>query len=164
MPTTRPAPQITLLLTALAEAFDRRSWHGTNLLGSLRGMTPERAVWRPAPGRHNCWELLVHAAYWKYAVTRRLTGAPRGSFPLKGSNFFPRPDPRGATRAALTEDLTLLKACHADLLDAVGGLSARSLSRRVKGSKWTVEETVRGAAAHDLYHAGQIQLIKRLAG
>lgn len=149
-----------MLIDGLEEAFQRRSWHGTNLLGSLRGMTPALAAWRPARGRHNCWEILVHAAYWKYAVTRRLTGAPRGSFPLRGSNWFPRP---GGTEAALREDVRLLRQCHADLLTAVCVLRTGDLKRRVKGSKWTVEESVRGVAVHDLYHAGQIQLIKRLA-
>ena len=51
----------------LDEAFDRRSWHGTNLRGSIRGLPRSTAAWRPAPDRHNIWELVVHAAYWKYA-------------------------------------------------------------------------------------------------
>ena len=71
-----------VLLRILDEAFDQRSWHGTNLRGSIRGLTPDAAAWRPAPGRHNIWELVVHAAYWKYAVRRRLLGEKRGSFPL----------------------------------------------------------------------------------
>ncbi|HUP47100.1 MAG TPA: DinB family protein, partial [Thermoanaerobaculia bacterium] len=75
---------LDIILAALDEAYERKSWHGTNLRGSLRGMTPQEAVWRPAPGRHNAWELAVHAAYWKYAVRRRLRGDKRGTFPLKG--------------------------------------------------------------------------------
>ena len=50
-----------------------------------------QAAWRPAARRHNIWELVVHAAYWKYSAWRRLTGQPRGSFPFKGSNWFERP-------------------------------------------------------------------------
>src|SRR6266545_5982745 len=81
-----------LLLDAVDEAFDRRSWHGTNLRGSIRGLSREVARWRPAPDRHNIWELVVHAAYWKYAARRWLTGEPRGSFSLEGSNWWPRPE------------------------------------------------------------------------
>src|SRR5262245_48041493 len=79
------------LLTILDQAYDRRSWHGTNLRGSIRGLSAKRAAWRPARGRHNIWELVVHAAYWKYVVRRRLGREARGSFPLKGSNWFERP-------------------------------------------------------------------------
>ena len=56
-------PETSLLLDLLAEAFERRSWHGTNLRGSFRGMTAAEAAWRPAPGRRNGWELALHAAY-----------------------------------------------------------------------------------------------------
>jgi hypothetical protein len=76
------ASELDSLLAGLDEAFQRRAWHGTNLLGSLRSITPAQAAWRPDSGRHNVWELVVHAAYWKYAVARRLSGAKRGSFPL----------------------------------------------------------------------------------
>ena len=51
-----------LLLASIDEAYDARSWHGTNLRGSLRGVTREQAAWRPADDRHNIWELTVHAA------------------------------------------------------------------------------------------------------
>ena len=71
MPTTPTA--IRELAALVDEGFDRKSWHGTTLLGSLRGLTEEQASWRPAPGRHNIWELAVHCEYWKYAVRRTLT-------------------------------------------------------------------------------------------
>lgn len=149
------------LLQILDEAFDRRSWHGTNLKGSIKGLTVEVAAWRPEPGRHNIWELVVHAAYWKYTVRRRLTGEPRGSFPLKGSNFFPRPE-GPITEAALERDVRLLVGEHKSLRAAVAGLGSRDLGASVPSSKVTYRWLIRGAAAHDLYHAGQIQLLKRL--
>ena len=62
-----------LLLRILDDAYERKAWHGTNLRGSLRGVTADEARWRPAPGRHNIWELAVHCAYWKYTVRRKLT-------------------------------------------------------------------------------------------
>ena len=85
-------PAIASLLAQLDEAFDRRSWHGTNLRGSLRGMGAAKASWRPAAGRHNAWEIALHAAYWKYAAWRRLTGEKRGSFARAGSNWFASPE------------------------------------------------------------------------
>ena len=81
-------PSMALLLDLVDEAFDRAAWHGPTLRGALRGVTAKQAAWRPARGRHNIRELALHAAYWKYAVRRRLTGEARGSFSLAGSNWF----------------------------------------------------------------------------
>jgi hypothetical protein len=148
------------LINLLGEGFRKRAWHGTNLLGSIRGLDVETAAWRPAPGRHNIWELIVHCAYWKYAVTRMLTGAKRGSFEYDGSNFFPR---ENGTIDDLTRDIRLLRRCHRDLIAAASKVKPRELEHKAPGSrKWTREQAIRGAACHDVYHAGQIQLLKRL--
>jgi DinB family protein len=104
--------------------------------------------------------LAVHAAYWKYAVRRRITGEKRGSFALKGSNFFPRP--LETTAAAWKSDLVLLETTHRSLREVIAGLSDRDLARVPAGSTASVLGMVNGIAAHDLYHAGQIQLLKRL--
>ncbi|MCL4838265.1 MAG: DinB family protein [Thermoanaerobaculia bacterium] len=156
------APAIELLLAALDEAYDRRSWHGTNLRGALRGTSAAEAAWRPAPERHNTWELAVHCAYWKYAVRRRLAGTKRGSFRLAGSNWFPRPVPGADGEEAWRSDLRLLAEEHRALRAAVAGLAAGDLGRCPAGGRETVARLVRGVAAHDLYHAGQIQLLTRL--
>jgi uncharacterized damage-inducible protein DinB len=153
-------PVVASLLDQLDEAFDRRSWHGTNLAGSLRGMSAARASRRPAPERHSAWEIAVHAAYWKHAVWRRLAGEKRGTFARPGSNWFPSPEP--ATEAAWRRDRALLAACHRRLRAAVARLRDADLDRRPAGGRETVGRLVRGIAAHDLYHAGQIQLLKRI--
>jgi len=153
-------PAIASLLAQLDEAFDRRSWHGTNLRGSLRGMSAAKASARPAPGRHNAWEIAVHAAYWKYAAWRRLTGEKRGSFARAGSNWFA--SPAAPTVAAWRKDVAMLAGYHRQLRAAVARLSDHDLDRRAPGGQETIGRLVRGIAAHDLYHAGQIQLVKRL--
>ena len=86
-----------MLLDGLDEAFDKKSWHGPNLRGAMRGVTAVPASWRPAGDRHNIWELTLHAAYWKYVVRRKILREKRGSFVLEGSNFFERPE-SGAAR------------------------------------------------------------------
>ena len=156
------ASDLTQLLFLLDTAYDRVSWHGPNLRGSLRGVTLAQAAWRPAAGRHNIWELLVHAAYWKYVAWRRLTGAKRGSFPLAGSNFLMRPVE--TTARAWRADLDLLEETHRTLRAAIAALPARQLDRPSAQSGVTKRALLTGVAAHDLYHAGQIQLLKRLGG
>ena len=154
-------PDLRQLLFLIDTAYDRVSWHGPNLRGSLRGMTPALAAWRPAAGRHNIWELIVHAAYWKYVAWRRLTGAKRGSFPLAGSNFIERPVTQ--TTAALREDLKLLDEMHRTLREAAADVRPAELDKGSAQRGVTKRALLTGVAAHDLYHAGQIQLLKRLA-
>jgi hypothetical protein len=153
-------PRIDLLLEILDQAFHRRGWHGTTLRGALRGVTPEQALWRPGPGRHNIWELTIHAAYWKYAVRRRLVGDVGASFERTPSNWPAIPDPPDLK--AWRRDVGLLGAEHAKLRQVVSGLTAADLERRSPKGVWTYAEEIHGVAAHDLYHTGQIQLIKRL--
>ena len=153
-------PEVRAALALIDEAFEKKAWHGPNLRGTIRGLTAAEAAWRPAPGRHSVWELVVHAAYWKYAVRRRLSGEKRGSFAREGSNWFPRGEAgdEGAWRA----DVRLLVDEHRKLRAQVAQLSDRDLDRPSAGVKTTPRVLVRGIAAHDLYHAGQISLIKRL--
>jgi uncharacterized damage-inducible protein DinB len=155
--------EVRQLLFLIDTAYDHLSWHGTNLRGSLRGLTPKQAGWRPAPRRHNIWELVVHAAYWKYVVWRRLTGAPRGSFAQDGSNWFERPT--DGSSKAWQDDLRALAEVHRTLRAAIADLDPRALDRPLGGrSRTTARALVTGVAAHDFYHAGQIQLLKRLRG
>lgn len=156
----RADSRIALLLEIMDQAFDQRGWHGTTLRGSLRGVTPREALWRPGSGRHNVWELAMHAAYWKYAVRRRLAGDAAGSFERKPSNW--PAIPAQPDLKAWKKDVALLESEHARLRQVVSGLTAPDLERRSPKGGWTYAEEIHGVAAHDLYHTGQIQLIKRL--
>lgn len=151
-----PLDEVSLILRALDQAFDHRSWHGTNLRGSIRGLDPKSAAWKPAPDRHSIQELTLHCAYWKYAVRRRITGEKRGSFVLPGSNFFQ------STAADWKRDVSILASEHKLLREVVSGLNVSDLDLVRGGSRFNVRDLVLGVAAHDLYHAGQIQLLKRL--
>lgn len=155
-------PAIAALLHLIDEAYDHTSWHGTNLRGSIRGLSHEDLAWRPARRRHNVWEIVVHAAYWKYAARRRLLGEKRGGFPLKGSNWFDRPGRAVGCAALWRSDLRLLAEEHRTLRQAVSMMTAADLDTRVGSGSIPRRMLVTGAAAHDLYHAGQIQLLKRL--
>ena len=100
---------IDMLLDVIDQGFDRQSWHGPNLRGSIRGVTHHQAVWRPQPQRHNIWEHVLHAAYWKYTVRRRILGEKRRSFQIKGSNWITMQE---TTAAAWRRDVQLLAETH----------------------------------------------------
>jgi hypothetical protein len=113
-------PQVELLLKLIDQGYDSESWHGPNLLGSIRRMRTEEALWRHGEGLHNAWEIVVHSAYWKYVVLRRLTDAPKGGFPRKGSDWIARPG--GRNPESWQEDVALLHRIHGDMRSAVASL------------------------------------------
>ena len=149
-----PTPEREYFLNLLDEAYDKQAWHGPNLRGSLRGVDPALAAWRPTAARHNIWELAVHAAYWKYVVRRRLTGEKRGSFSLEGSDWILRP--QAETEEAWKADLAVLATEHRLLRETVRTLAPLAFTAKAG-------RMIQGAAMHDVYHAGQIALLKRMA-
>lgn len=151
-----------LLLQMLDQAFKAPSWHGTPLWGTLRGVDWRDALRRPGRGRHNIWELVLHTAYWKYIVRRRLKHDPELQFPRLGSNWLPLPAKPGA--ADWGRDLALLKEQHRLLRTTIARFPEAQLPRRAWKSRWSNVANIYGIASHDLYHAGQIQLVKRLIG
>jgi len=144
-----------LVLALLDEAYEKKTWHGPNLKQSLKGVSAKQAAWRPGPGRHNIWEVMLHAAYWKYAVRRRIEGGKRGAFALKGSNFFARPEKGKLNEAAWRADNKLLEREHRALRVTIA-----KLLRTTRGARFMRQ--LYGVAFHDIYHAGQIQLLRRL--
>ena len=152
--------RIRMLLDVFDQAFTGSSWHGTTLWGSVRGLTLREALWRPGRSRHNIWELVLHTAYWKCMVRRRLLAEPAIAFPRPGSNWPRLPEPPDA--AAWKRDTALLKREHELLRRAIARFGATRLARRGWRSKWSNAQHIYGIASHDLYHAGQIQLLKRL--
>lgn len=145
----------TVIRDLFEEAFWRKTWHGPNLWQAIKGVKAAQAAWRPAPGRHNIWEEALHAAYWKYAARRVLEGSKRGSFALKGSNFFTRPQPHQLTEAAWRKDKTILQNEHIALRAAISKALKNPITHKTRRMLW-------GVAFHDIYHAGQIRLLRRL--
>jgi hypothetical protein len=140
----------------------RRSWHGgPTPVGALRGVTAAMAAWRPTPRRKSIWELTLHMAYWKYTVRRHLEDGNGPRFPRSPANF-PRQPERGDERT-WADDVALMRSEHVRLVRAVSGISRRRLDAVPStGRRWTYGELVLGIAAHDAYHTGQVQLLKRL--
>jgi uncharacterized damage-inducible protein DinB len=143
------------LLTILDEGYAKKARHGPNLVQSLKGVSAKQAAWRPARGRHNIWELALHVAYWKHAVRRRLGEAERGSFALQGHNFFPRPEKGRVNEAAWKADKAILEQEQRALRAAVAKVLKKPQSKKALNM-------IYGVALHDVYHAGQIRLLRRL--
>lgn len=138
----------------------RPAWAGgATVLGCLRGVSAEQAAWKPTEDRKSIWELALHVAYWKYAVSRKLQDSPKGGFPRSPSNWPRMPDP--ADEAAWKRDRALLRNEHRKLVEVVGEFDPGRLDEA--GTRaYRYADLVYGIAMHDTYHVGQIQLMKRL--
>jgi hypothetical protein len=152
--------RIRLLLEVLDQAYDKKAWHGTNLRGSIRGLSIDEVTWQPQSGRHNIWALVLHTAYWKFCVRRHLVGDRTLKFPRQGSDWPNLPEEQ--TDKTWKIDVQLLGREHKALREALATFPPRRLKSRPPNLSWRFEQYIYGAASHDLYHAGQIQLLKRL--
>lgn len=138
-----------------------QAWHGgPTPVGAVRGVPAAMAQWRPRPGRHTIWELALHSAYWMYAIRRRMQGTAVAQFPRSPANWPAMP--ASATEAAWAADRALLAEEHRLLLQAIEDFPATLLEKPSGRKRWTWGDLLIGIAMHDAYHAGQIQIMKRL--
>lgn len=153
-------------LVDVADIYDPppgvKLWHGgATLVGALRGVTYDAAAWVPAPGRNSIWVLVLHCAYWKYAILRRLDAEGVSRFPRSPADWPTLPSER--TAASWEEDRRLLRNYHKLLADAVRAFDSGRLDDSSGGKgKYSYLGLLHGIVLHDTYHAGQIQLLKRL--
>ena len=154
--------RIARVIELLETTSSQDLWFGgATPMGSLRGVTWQTALWKPAPDRHSIWELALHMAYWKYAVTRHFTGGPRGSFPREPANWPAVPDQPDAR--SWTRDRHLLRDEHEALCNAAHALGEVGPHDPVPSKpRWSWLQLLEGIHMHDTYHTGQIQIMKRL--
>jgi len=150
-----------LLLQMLEESYRLPNWNETNLSSALRRVSPHMAGWTPPHAKRSIADIVVHCAYWKYALRRRLTGEKRGSFPLKGSNWFKINSP--ITRPQWSEYVAMLENEHEQLCDKIRTSPRKLTNAKPRdGGKWSSVQRIFWLAIHDGYHTGQINLIKAM--
>ena len=143
----------------LRRAFDGRAWHGPALLELLEDVDAAAAAARPLPKVHNIWELVLHIAVWDDAAVRRLRG--QNWQPTGIANFPPAPK---ATKAAWRKTVAEAKRIHETLVKTVAALPESRLRDRVPGKRYDFCHMLHGVAQHELYHAGQIAVLKKVQG
>ena len=142
----------------LRRAFEGDAWHGPALLELLEDVDAATAAARPIPDAHSIWELVLHIEAWDGAAIRRLSGKKTQ---LKGEKNFPRV-PKSATEAAWRGAISHAKRTHEKLVKTVAGLSNAKLRERCPGKKYDFYHLLHGVAQHELYHAGQVAIFKKL--
>ena len=144
----------------LRRAFESAAWHGDSLFEILNGVTAARAAVHPIRNGHSIWELVLHIAAWDGAVMRRMTGVAVKLSRQK--NFPPVSD---TSPAAWKHALAEVRRVHEELIDAVEKFPEASLNEQVPGKKgayYNFYYMLQGVVQHELYHAGQIALLKKM--
>jgi uncharacterized damage-inducible protein DinB len=141
-------------------AFDGNAWHGPSVMALLEGVTAAQAAARPIPSAHSIWQLVSHIAAWERACLRRLNGDPAQ---LTDEEDWPAVS--DTSEAAWQKTKDELVATHQQLLDKIGGLDDARLNQPIINDPSTtyssVYVTLHGGVQHDLYHAGQIAILKK---
>ncbi len=141
----------------LRRSFEGEAWHGPAVLEALAGVSHHDAAAHPIPGAHSIWELALHLTGTYRLVLRRLAGDGR---PLTAEEDWPPPPP--ATEEAWAEAVQLLRELNQDLRRAVRGFPSERLDERlVPEAPYTAHTQFIGVTQHDLYHAGQVVLLRR---
>jgi uncharacterized damage-inducible protein DinB len=152
-------PESALIADQLRRAFAGDAWHGPALLELLQDVDPASAAVKPVPAVHSIWELLLHIAAWDGAALRRLAGE---TVQLTGDANFPVvPKP---TEAAWRKAVAHSKRTHNVLVKTVAALPESRLRDRVPGKKYDFYHLLHGVAQHELYHTGQIAILKKAQG
>jgi uncharacterized damage-inducible protein DinB len=138
-------------------AFYGTAWHGPALLELLEDMDAATAAARPVADVHSIWELVLHIAVWDDAGLRRLDGNKWQPTGLK--NFPPVTRP---TEAAWRKAVAATKRTHDTLVKTVANLSDARLGERVPGKRYDFYHMLHGIVQHELYHAGQIAILKKM--
>lgn len=142
----------------LKRAFQGQAWHGPSLRELLDGVTAEQAAAKPVPNAHSIWELVNHIIAWEQIVKQRLEGDAVNSIPAE-VNFPPVSD---ASEEAWQGALQKLEVSNQSLREAIKRIDDAKLEEKAAGQDYSVYFMLHGVIQHDLYHAGQIALLKKM--
>lgn len=123
----------------------------------LSDVSAEQAARRPIESAHSIWELVLHISAWERIVRERLTSETAVE-PTDEENF---PPVRDASEEAWKETLMRLEEGNRALRDRIAQLDEAQLDDIVPGAPYSVYFMLHGVIQHDLYHAGQIALLKK---
>jgi uncharacterized damage-inducible protein DinB len=149
------------LADQIRRAFEGSAWHGDSILELLADVNAKTAAARPIKDAHSIWEILLHIAAWDDVVTRRTGGT---AVALTDEQNFPAVT--DTSEAAWTHAVENTKKTHHELIKAVAGFPDSRLAEQVPGKNqnyYNFYYMFSGIVQHELYHAGQIALLKKAA-
>lgn len=159
MTTTTPTIPTDLNVRILQEGYGADAWHGAEMKAAIAGVPGTLAFWRPGEGRHNIAEIAMHHAYCVHSVRAKLSGHEPEAFALTGEDWFTLTNGRSISWSDITAVVDSEQTRLATLITNIdAGKATSPLSEPERFA------LVLGITCHAVYHAGQIQLIKKLKG
>ena len=150
--------EVDRILNQLDRAYKGEAWHGPSVRELLAGVTAEQAQARPLANAHNIWELVHHIAVWENAGRRRLAGDP-AQIDISSPADWPSPD--DTSDAAWEQAQAALDRGHEALREAIARINESRLDEPIVEGLSSTYVTLHGIIQHDLYHAGQIAMLKK---
>ena len=148
--------EVELVAEQVAAGYRNGAWPGVSVRDLLRSLSPGEAAAHPVIGAHSAWEIALHLGFWHNAVRRRLVGEA-----VEYSHDEDWPTPAEATAANWQAALDGVDEVHRALVDAVRVLTPDQLDQLVVGRSFTVYFMLHGVPQHDLYHGGQVMLLRK---
>ncbi|MBI2683764.1 MAG: DinB family protein [Acidobacteriales bacterium] len=152
--------RIAELMRQAYEGLDGKdAWHGKSLRNILRGITAEQAAKKLPGSKHTIWELVVHIANWDEISVRRLAGE-KVEFALDSPGDWPEVSDQSEASWQATQQR--LESAQSALRNAVAACSDAKLAEKAVNRDFTNYTALHGILHHDIHHAGQIALMKRM--
>ena len=156
----RSISEVDRIRDQFRRAFEGEAWHGPSVLELLNGITAPQAAAHPIPGAHSIWELTLHIAAWERAILRRLKGDPAQLSDIEDWQRIHETD-----ETAWEQTKQQLIDNHRELMDAIANVDESRLNESIYKDPnipfSSVYVTLHGGVQHDLYHAGQIAMLKK---
>jgi uncharacterized damage-inducible protein DinB len=149
--------EVDRIVDQVASGYLRGAWPGVSVRDLLRGLSPAEAAAHAVPGAHSAWEIALHLAFWHHAVRRRLGGEV-----VDYRTDEDWPAPKEPTKENWDAALRALDEAHEALVDAVRAVRPEELDQPVAGRSFNVYFMLHGVPQHDLYHGGQVMLLKKV--
>lgn len=149
--------EVEHIIDQLERAFEGDAWHGQSLSEILTGITADQAATHPIPHVHSIWEIVLHVAAWQKAVRERLQGKPMVSLP----DEVDWPTPGDTSEKAWFDAVELLRSEYEMLQEEALKWKERDLGETTEGQRFTVYQMLHGVVQHNVYHAGQIAILKK---
>jgi uncharacterized damage-inducible protein DinB len=145
------------IIDQLRRAFEQDAWHGPAVRELLADVTADRAAAKPLAHSHSIWEIVLHMSTWENIVRRRLQGEMISDLPAEED----WPAVRDPSETAWRQTLQDLEQANQALREAIAHVDETHLAETVPGKSHSVYTMLHGLIQHDLYHAGQIAVLKR---
>ena len=142
----------------LRRAFEGQAWHGDSLMELLSGVTANQAAAKPLKDVHSIWEIVSHITFWVEVSRRRAEGDEAPVENLSDGWL----SPTDTSEAAWQQTLEKLRQSNEALCQTIAGLTDEGLKESAAGQPYSIYFLLHGVIQHNLYHGGQIAVLKKV--